>query len=77
MTNDTSGKSEKKLETRERNTLLTIIAALCKYSKIEYEQQGALKQIVKITEENGTPVSDDTIRKTLKQLSDAVANRKK
>ena len=63
--------------TTERITLLTIIAALCKYSAIDPEGRGAAIQMAKLTEEFGAAVTDDTIRKVLKQIPDAVESRKK
>ena len=68
---------DKPLTTTERNTLLTIIAALCDYSDIKYQERGAAKQIVSMTQEIGAPVSDDTIRSVLTRIPDAVESRKK
>lgn len=68
---------DKVMHTTERNTLLTIIAALCDYSDIKFRERGAASQIVKMTEEIGAPVSDDTIRSVFVKIQDALESRKK
>lgn len=72
--NDEAGKP---LKTTERNTLLTIIAALCDYSAIDPLGRGTAGQIAKMSEELGAPVTDDTIRKMLTKIPDALERRKK
>lgn len=67
----------KPITTVERNTLLTIIAALCDYSAIKFEDRGAANQIARMTEEIGAAVSDDTVRRWLKQIPDALESRMK
>lgn len=68
---------DKGLTATERNTLLTIIAALCDYSAIKIDDRGAASQIAKLTEEIGATVSDDTMRRWLKAIPDALATRMK
>jgi len=68
---------DKPLMTTERNTLLTIIAALCDYSAIKPDDRGAANQIAKLTEEIGATVSDDTVRRWLKAIPDALETRMK
>lgn len=68
---------EKPLDTTSRNTLLTIIAALCDYSAISLDERGAASNIAKRTEEFGARVSDDTVRRILGLIPDALASRKK
>ena len=70
-------REDKKLNTRERNTLLTIIAALCEYSDIDVNQRGVACQISRLTQEIGAPVSDDTVRHWLKMIPEALATRGK
>ena len=70
-------KKEKPFEITERNSLLTIIAALCNYSDIKHDGRGAATQIAKLTEEIGAAVSDDTVRRALKKISDALESRMK
>jgi len=67
----------KPLKTTERNSLLTVIAALCDYSAIDYQERGAAKQVSMMTEEIGAPITDDTIRKIFTQIPDALLSRKK
>ena len=64
---------EKPLATTERTTLLNIIAALCDYSKIKYQERGASAQIARLTEASGAPVSEDAISKALKKIPNAMA----
>lgn len=68
---------EKPMASSERNSLLTIIAALCDYSAIEHQERGAAIQITKMTEELGAPVSDDTVRRVLAKIPDALESRMK
>ncbi|MFW5397274.1 MAG: hypothetical protein XXXNARYT_003002 [Candidatus Accumulibacter regalis] len=75
-----SGRSaglEKPLITTERNTLLTIIAALCDYGDIKHQERGAARQLAKLTDEIGASVSDDTIRDVLRKIPDALRTRMK
>lgn len=65
------------LKTQERNTLLTIIAALCDYSAIKHQERGAASQIAKMTEEIGASVTDDTVRKVLARIPGALETRMK
>lgn len=74
-TNNADG--EKPLATTERKTLLTVIAALCDYSAILHQERGAAGQIASMTVELGAEVTDDTIRKILKQIPDALRTRLK
>ena len=68
---------DKALGKREQDTLLTIIAALCDYSAIKHDDRGAAMQIAKLTEELGADVSDDTVRRWLRMIPDALASRMK
>jgi hypothetical protein len=68
---------EKPLSTTERNTLLTIIAALCDYSDIKHQGRGAAVQVAKMTAEMGAPVTDDTVRDVLAKIPNAVESRMK
>jgi hypothetical protein len=62
---------------KERNTLLIIIAALCKKSEIDLEARGTASLIAKLTEAVGAAVSDDTVRGVLKKIPEAVERRGK
>jgi hypothetical protein len=68
---------DKPLNTNERNTLLTIIAALCDYSDIDPKARGTASQIASMTAELGAAVTDETILKALVKIPDAVARRMK
>lgn len=70
-------KFENPIGTTERNTLLTIIAALCNYSAIKHQDRGAAMQIAKLTEQLGTAVSDDTVRRALSKIPEALETRTK
>lgn len=69
--------ADKPMTTTERNTLLTIIAALCDNSAIDSAGRGAAGQIAKLTEKLGATVTDDTIRKVLAKIPDALESRMK
>jgi len=72
-----SESTPKPLNTTERNTLLTLIAALCKFESIDPLARSTTAEIVKMTEDLGAPISDDTVRKVLGQLKNAVESRTK
>lgn len=74
---DAPANLEKPLSTTERNSLLTIIAALCEYSAIKYQDRGAASQIAKLTEQIGASVSPETVKRALEKIPDALAARMK
>lgn len=59
---------EKPLTTKERNSMLTLIAALCAEAKVDYTQRGIATTLAASTEVLGRPLTDDTIRGILKQV---------
>ncbi|MEL0325095.1 MAG: hypothetical protein VXA00_12125, partial [Rhodospirillales bacterium] len=67
--------TEKPLTSKERNSLLVLIGALCKEVDVDPGQRGVAASLVAMTEKLGAPLTDDTIRKILKQIPDAVALR--
>lgn len=69
--------SERPLSTRARRTMLTIIAALCNEVGINHQDRGAAKRISELTDELGASVTDDTIRKIIGEIGDAVESRMK
>ena len=70
--------TEKPLYTRERDTLLTIIAALAKEAKINIHTPGsAALSIEDLTDKLGAHVSKRAIENHLKKIPDAVGTRKK
>lgn len=70
-------KIDRPLTTRQRRTLLTIIAAFCKYEGIDPKARGAVAQIVQMTEDLSVPISNDTVRAALKEIPDALEARMK
>lgn len=75
--NAPSESNSKSVTTTERNTLLTIIAALCDYSAIDPAARGTASQIAGMTAELGAPVTDETILKVLVKIPNAVERRMK
>lgn len=75
--NGSPAQTDKPLTTTERNSLLTVIAGLCDYSDIKPQERGAATQIANMTEEIGAAITDDTIRKILAKIPDALESRKK
>lgn len=69
---------DKAITTRERNTLLTIIAALAKQAKIDVNDCGKSAQyIAGLTDEIGASVSKRAIEEHLKKIPDALSSRMK
>ena len=68
---------DKPLTTTERNSLLTIIAALCKYEGLDPQVRGAAQRIMEMTDDLGAHVDDETIRKHLAKIPDALETRMK
>jgi hypothetical protein len=68
---------DRPLHTRQRRTLLTIIAALCDHANIDYTARGAAQRIRSIAELLGAPIDDGTIDKVLKEIPDALETRLK
>ncbi len=71
------GGGDKTLGKRERDTLLTIIAAFCKYESLDLKERGLAARIAQMTQDLGAPVTDDTIRSVLGQIPGAVESRMK
>ena len=70
-------KVDRPLHTRQRRTLLTIIAALCHQANIDYTARGAAQTIKSATELSGVPIDDGTIIKVLREIPDALETRMK
>jgi hypothetical protein len=68
---------EKALTSKERNSLLVLIGALCKQVDIDPKQRGVAASLVAMTELVGAPLTDDTIRKILSQIEPAIDSRSK
>lgn len=70
--------TDKPLSTIERNTLLTIIAALAKYAKIDVKECGKSAQYISgLTDELGANVSKRAIEEHLKKIPTALEVRMK
>jgi len=69
--------TNKELKNTERKTLLTIIAALCEHERIDWQGRGASQNIMRMTDDLGAHVDDETIRKVLKKIPDALEARMK
>jgi hypothetical protein len=71
-------KPVKPLATRERDTLLTIIAALCKEAKIPYDKPAKAAGLIQGTAATmGVSIGETTIEGHLKKIPDALATRMK
>jgi len=70
-------KEEKPLTTNERNSLLVLIATLCKEAKVDWNQRGITASLVAMTSLAGTPLSPDTVLKIVKQIDPAIESRSK
>ncbi|MGF1761105.1 hypothetical protein L4D76_24930 [Photobacterium sagamiensis] len=68
---------DKPLAVRERNTLLALIGALCNEARIDLSIRGISTSLQEITERAGVPISNETIRKIVEQVDDAMERRRK
>ena len=70
--------TERPINTRERNALLTIIGALCKEAKIDIKTPSKAGDLIQsLTDSIGAPVAKRTIEEHLKKIPDALATRMK
>lgn len=68
---------DKPLLSNERNTFLVLLGAICKEANIDYNKKGIASSVVLMTENIGAPLSEETVRKKLNLISDAVESRSK
>lgn len=69
-------KPNETLGTRERNTLLTIIAALCKEAKIDHTKPAKAARLIQgAAAEMGASVGESTIEGHLKKIPEALESR--
>ena len=68
---------EKPLHTKKLDSLLLIIAALCKHSEINPKDRGVATIISKAASSLGSPIDEDTVRDFLKLIPEAVDRRSK
>lgn len=70
--------TEKPLGTTERNTLLTIIAALCKEAKLDHTKHAKSAGLIQSTAAGmGLSIGESTIEGHLKKIPNALASRMK
>lgn len=70
--------AEEPLRTRERNTLLSIIGALCQEAKIDYSKHAKSARIIQgVADKMGLKIGESTIEGHLKKVAQAVENNKK
>lgn len=72
---DTSPLPPKPLSTVERDSLLLIIEALSKEAGIETQARGASVKIRELIQLTGADLDEDTIRRFIKQIPDALDRR--
>lgn len=65
------------LGAKERNTLLSIIAALCEHATIDHQARGVAPEIARMAGLIGVPLDPGTVMKVLKQIPDAVGTRQR
>ncbi len=68
---------DEELSTKERESMLVILAALCNEAKIDLSKKAMAPVINKMAQNIGVSITDDTIRKVIKQINMAVAARSK
>lgn len=67
---------ERELATRERNTLLSIIAVLCKEAKLDYSKPAKTAGLIQgIADSMGVSIGETTIENHLKKIPDALGTR--
>jgi hypothetical protein len=69
--------ADKPMTTTERNTLLIMIAALCKKAGVDPRARTAASVIERLVDDIDVSVSSETIRKALNQIPDALGARSK
>lgn len=70
-------KVDRPLSTRQRRTLITVIAAFCKYEGIDPLERGVAQRIMEMTDDLGAHIDDGTIAKMLAEIPDALETRMK
>lgn len=69
--------SSKRINTKEKHSYLILISALCNKNNIDPNERGAAGRISRIAENHGTPISEDTVRKIIKEIPEALMAREK
>lgn len=68
-------RSEPPVRTTHRRTLLTLIGALCEAADLDVKKRGVAQRLMEMTEQVGAPVDDETIRKILADIPEAIESR--
>jgi hypothetical protein len=72
-----TSKIDRPVTIRQRRTLLTIIAAICKNAGLDPQQRGISQKIMGMTDMLGAHVDDETIAGLFKEIPDALEKRMK
>jgi hypothetical protein len=64
--------SPQSIHPRTKNTMLKVIAILCKLSEIDYSQRGAASKLRAAGERIGINIDDETIKKFLDEIPNAL-----
>jgi hypothetical protein len=72
-----TSKVDRPVTIRQRRTLLTIIAAVCKHAGLNPQQRGISQKIMGMTDILGAHVDDETIAGLFKEIPDALEKRMK
>lgn len=70
-----TGGEKRAMTTRQKRTLLTIIASVCHKARIDLKSRGAAVAIASATADIGAPVGEDSIRALLAEIPDAIDSR--
>lgn len=68
-------KPEPPASAKHRRTLLTLIGALCEAADLDVKKRGVAQRLMEMTEQVGAPVDDETIRKILADIPEAIESR--
>lgn len=68
-------KPEPPASPKHRRTLLTLIGALCEAAGLDVKKRGVAQRLMKMTEQVGAPVDDETIRKIIADIPEALESR--
>jgi hypothetical protein len=70
-------REEKPLNSKEKDSLLIIIAALCNHAGFKPSDRGVSVKIKEQVEQMGVKIDEDTVRKWLKLIPDVLEKREK
>jgi len=73
--NGRQSKIDKDLSTKERETMLVILAALCNEAKVDLSKKAMAPVINKMAQNIGVSITDDTIRDVINQIKGATEAR--